>query len=388
MFKSLRKIYVLTCPLTKNLLKVEISQHIKDLLFVHDRVVLPGFGAFVAKYSPAAVDKSTNTISPPSKEITFDAESRKSSGLLEKYMADKESITADDARAQIDEFVKTVISKLKAGKKVKFAELGTFALGKDNVISFLYEPAGNLLLDSYGLSKISLPENVAPAEIDKGSDGEKRKKRGWIIPVAAVVVLALLLTGVYFLKRDWWNRGTTYVTQVYNNITTKSKPDDADTDDSHLADIKDMDETDVIDDNTVIDETDDSNLTDNTTVTPDETDGTKPDDKVKPEDKKNVTPGKKDTPVSSDDNSYTGQYKVPEKGKSYLIIGSVNSAKAAEAEKARFEKKGINVEILPSGGNRFRLSAGTFTQPNDAVAFYNDFNAKHKGVNGWLWENK
>jgi len=368
---------------------VEISQHIKDLLFVHDRVILNGFGAFVAKYSPASVDKSTNTISPPSKEIIFDNESKNSGGLLEKHMAERENIAQDDASKQIEEFVKTVISKLKAGKKVKFPELGTFALDKDGKTVFLYEPTGNLLLDSYGLSKISLPESVAPAEIDKAESGEKKSKRRWMIPVAIILLLALFLGGVYFLKRDWWDNGKLYVTQIFIKNSDKPAdkdnsliPDETDTTDNGVADTEltsddtakrdKTDKSDKTDKNNKSDKNDKSDKTDKNNV-PVSNDTVKPDDKA---------------PLTNDDSSSDGTYKLPEKGKSYVIVGSVASSKAAEAEKGRFAKRGITVDIIPSGAGRYRLSAGTFNSPSDAVVFYNNFNAEHKGINVWLWENK
>ncbi len=336
---------------------MEISQHIKELLLTHDRVILPGLGAFKALYTPATVDKTTNTMLPPSKKIVFDAETTKSSGLLEKHMAERENISAEDARSQIDEFVKTVKSKLKAGKKVKFPELGTFKVIKDNQLAFTYEPAGNLLLDAYGLTKVSLPENVAPEDIDTADNDDTRKKRAWIIPLAALLLIIIFLTTIYFVKKDWWDSGKTYVTNIFKKDKKKDKVDDT---------VADFNNNETIDEDINTNpEVNDTYVENNTEI-----------------------PANNDTPVSSDDNTFSDQYKIPEKGKSYLIIASMPTAALAEKEKARLASKGINVEILPSGNNRFRLSIGGFSDPNDAVVFYNDFHAKHKKINPWLWENK
>jgi len=356
---------------------VEISQHIKDLLFTQDRVVLPGFGAFTANYTPASVDKTTNTILPPSKDIVFDAETTISSGLLEKHMASKENIGVDDARAQIDELVKTVKSKLKAGKKVKFPELGTFSLEKSGKLLFVYQPTGNLLLDSYGLTKISLPENIAPEEIDKGETDGTKKKRGWIIWLAAAALIAILLTSIYFVKNEWWVSGKIYITEIFNK-NDSGETDNNDSDKTEIADITDV--TDNTDGKNTTDTTEntDSSVTDNDSNTTDTT----------PDDNTDKTPANNDTPVSSDDHNYTGQYKIPEKGKSYVIIASMANAQLAEAEKSALAAKGIQVDILPAGNNRYRLSLGAFENPNDAVVFYNDFHSKHKERTVWLWENR
>ena len=75
---------------------MEISQHIKDLLLTHDRVILPGFGAFIAKYKPAKINQENHTMVPPSKEIIFDEKIIKDGGLLENKMAQTEKITLKD----------------------------------------------------------------------------------------------------------------------------------------------------------------------------------------------------------------------------------------------------------------------------------------------------
>ena len=53
---------------------MDITKYIKELLFLHDCVILPGFGGFVANYKSAKIDEIRNVFFPPSKDIGFNRE--------------------------------------------------------------------------------------------------------------------------------------------------------------------------------------------------------------------------------------------------------------------------------------------------------------------------
>lgn len=353
---------------------MEISQHIKDLLFTHDRVILSGFGAFIAKYTPAKINEETKTISPPSKKIIFDPQIIKDGGLLEGHMGEREKISIEESGKQIDEYVKTVISKLNAGKKVKFPDLGTFSKSKEGIIKFHYEPSGNLLLDSYGLPKISLPEKV----INIKSDGKKKismpkdnvsSSNKWIVWTAIPVTIALIFLAIYFFKPNIWNQGKTYVT----NLIKPSNKDSAEN-------IKD-----TVKNNNVIN-------TDNTNelVQNNNSDNTEHNNVHSGENKNIINPENNSTQVVNNSNRKfnTGELMTPSKGKYYLIIGSLPNMELAEKETERFRKLGIKSNIIPSGESRYRISLGEFASSKEATAFYDNFHTKHKNINLWLWENK
>ena len=48
---------------------MELTQYIKELLYQHDCVTLPGFGALLTHTVPIRVNRVTGDFSPPSKEI-------------------------------------------------------------------------------------------------------------------------------------------------------------------------------------------------------------------------------------------------------------------------------------------------------------------------------
>jgi nucleoid DNA-binding protein len=360
---------------------VEISQHIKDLLLTHDRVILSDFGAFIAKYKPAKINEETNTMSPPTKEIVFDPKIVKDSGLIEKHMAEKEKISLDEAQAQIDEYVKTVKSKLNAGKKVKFPELGSFTKIKEGIIMFTYEPSGNLLLDSYGLPKISLPKAnktsekstkpvktaaVKSTSTTSTSTGTKTVNKTGLIIGAAALLLIIMIVSVWLLKPEWMLAGKNKTIAFYHSIFKSDKNDKSD----KIAEI--TPESDTLK-NKVIDK-DDINA---------ETEIKKDTSKVVS--KEEITPpvnNKNKNTSTADEN-----YLTPQKGKSYIIVASLPSPETAEKEKERFSQLGIKVQIIPSDNNKYRLTLGVYNSTKEAVEAYETFHASHKNIHPWLWEN-
>ncbi len=135
---------------------MEISQHIKNLLKTNERVILGGFGAFNTKQISAKYDAETKTMNPPYKIVSFDHNIKEDAGLLSKYMAEQEGITLDNANEQISEYVKMINSRLSSGQKVEFKDLGTFNKDADGSFNFSFLSEDNLLIDSFGLSTVSL----------------------------------------------------------------------------------------------------------------------------------------------------------------------------------------------------------------------------------------
>ena len=66
---------------------IELAQHIEVLLLENDCVIVPGFGGFVAYYTPA-MRVEGNTFLPPTRTIGFNSQLKLNDGLLvQSYMA-------------------------------------------------------------------------------------------------------------------------------------------------------------------------------------------------------------------------------------------------------------------------------------------------------------
>ncbi len=248
---------------------MEISQHIKNLLKSNDSIILGGFGTFTTKQISAKFDAETKTMRPPLKLVTFNPDIKEDSGVLAKFMSEQEGVPIENCREQINEYVKTVKTKLAEGKPVEFKDLGSFKQKEDGELKFSFLSDDNLLLDSFGLPVVSLsgkslssdiplketkkviPITSKPAKkieeknivkkdnkkqerlkekeekrkqrllaqkqkrLDKQNkkktDSKEKKKRG-ILPflLTFLGVIAILLAALYFFKPSLWNKGYSY----------------------------------------------------------------------------------------------------------------------------------------------------------------------------------
>ncbi|MDR1681126.1 MAG: SPOR domain-containing protein [Prevotellaceae bacterium] len=143
----------------------KISTVLVELLREHNRVSLPGIGAFKTEYKPAMLIKNGKSILPPSKTVEFREEEVWNDGLLEARVAQKEAILLDDAGQQIAQLSAEIQSALNDGKRVEFPDFGTLRITDDGDFLFEKDDDLNLLPASAGLDELSItPLPEAPAE--------------------------------------------------------------------------------------------------------------------------------------------------------------------------------------------------------------------------------
>jgi hypothetical protein len=191
---------------------VDITAFIRELLFGHDCVIVPGFGGFIGNYTPARIDKNSGTFYPPVKQISFNRNLNHNDGLLVGRISGTSDITYGDARNTVEEFVSDLKKKLEKGEKVLFDNIGTFVNNNEGNVLFEPDRNANYHLDSYGLESFQcLPlegYDVRKRIIGKtGKDPVKlasMKKILWraavIIPLLAVIVAVPLKTDLFKSK--------------------------------------------------------------------------------------------------------------------------------------------------------------------------------------------
>ena len=136
---------------------LDLSSHIKQLLLVHDCVILPGFGGFVANYTCATHNESTHTFSPPSKQLLFNSSLTYNDGLLTGEVAHELGIAYSEAEAMISQCIDEAWIKLEKGESLNMEGIGIFSLTGDQTLSFTPQLTENLLTDSYGLTAFRFP---------------------------------------------------------------------------------------------------------------------------------------------------------------------------------------------------------------------------------------
>jgi hypothetical protein len=130
---------------------VDIKAFIRELLFVHDCVIVPGFGGFIGNFSPAHADESSGTFYPPVRKISFNSNLSHNDGLLFGKISQASGVNYGDSRNMVEEFVKEIKRRLEKGEMVEFDHIGTFVYNRENNILFEPEPNINYHAGSYGL---------------------------------------------------------------------------------------------------------------------------------------------------------------------------------------------------------------------------------------------
>ncbi len=99
---------------------MDIKAFIRELLFGHDCVIVPGFGGFIGNYSPAHIDRMTGTFYPPVNQISFNRNLNHNDGLLISKISLSTGVNYGDARNIVEEFVRDITGRLVTRRKSGF----------------------------------------------------------------------------------------------------------------------------------------------------------------------------------------------------------------------------------------------------------------------------
>jgi len=143
---------------------MDISFYLVELLRLHDCVIVPDLGGFIANYRPAEMDLAGNRFKPPVKEIIFTGKLNRNDGLLVNHISETEGVGYMEARRIISEFVDEIWSKLENGEKIEFANIGSLNFDRNGKLIFEPGVHENFLLDAYGLEGFHFPQ-LEPKDI-------------------------------------------------------------------------------------------------------------------------------------------------------------------------------------------------------------------------------
>ena len=135
---------------------MDIINHISDVLYRHDCVIIPDFGGIIASYKPASISPGNDQILPPSKSIAFNIQLKADDGLLTNNIARAENIGFKDAADKIKKFVNQCEQRLTTKEKLVFSDIGSFHYDVENNLQFTPYESANYLLNSYGLPRLKI----------------------------------------------------------------------------------------------------------------------------------------------------------------------------------------------------------------------------------------
>lgn len=129
----------------------DINAYIRELLFGHDCVIVPGFGAFIGNFSPASIDRGEGLFYPPSKKITFNRHLTTNDGLLIGHISARKGIGYGESRDIVADYAEVLRRRIAGGDQVTLDHIGTFSTNREGTLIFEPDSDANYLLTSYGL---------------------------------------------------------------------------------------------------------------------------------------------------------------------------------------------------------------------------------------------
>ncbi|MEZ4853154.1 SPOR domain-containing protein [Flavobacterium sp.] len=135
-----------------------IENYIANLLYRHNCIIVPNFGAFITETVSAKLDGNT-TFTPPRKVITFNANIKNNDGLLTNYIAVAEKISFEKATQKIETQVLEWQTILADNNSISLSKIGTLVFNKsNNSLFFSPDTTTNYLTSSFGLSQFASPK--------------------------------------------------------------------------------------------------------------------------------------------------------------------------------------------------------------------------------------
>ena len=319
---------------------ISVEKHIKELIYLHDCVIIPGFGAFVSRNESAGIHPVSHTFTPPHKSVSFNEQLQQEDDVLATHIAEQHGISMVEAREKIDIFVRKLVLKLNTNDHVMLNDLGSFSI-KDQQLSFRFSNNENLLGNSFGfnsfqspaISRESFEANIKSQLQDSQQIKKSVSRINWKVAAVALPLAALSL--IAGLKGD-------RLDDVYANY-------------AHLNPFADREAS----------------------YSPRENFGTAAFEM--PEFNTNTT-----TLSSTKDKSSKPEKAIVKTFKSYyLIAGCFSSEKNAEGFAQELRQNAYQADVVgQSEKGLYRVSIGQY--PNRSEAFQQISYFKEKGFNVWI----
>ena len=181
---------------------IELAQHIETLLLENDCVIVPGFGGFVAHYSPATRVKEENIFLPPTRTIGFYPQLKLNDGVLvQSYMSAYDTSFADASRIvekEVNEFIGLLHEEGKAHLD-NIGEIQSNIYGNYEFVPYDYKITTPSLygLDSFEIHELSALQQKEKVLIPTYPEKEKKTfeisiNRAYLRNAAAMIAAIVL----------------------------------------------------------------------------------------------------------------------------------------------------------------------------------------------------
>ena len=318
-----------------------IDPIIKELLVLHDCVIFPGLGGFVAQYASSSIRDNNLTFKPPFKQILFNKNLTNNDGLLANSISKEWGISYEESVEKLSSLLFKINNEIKTNKQFSFEGIGI--LYKVNGILNFKQQSENLLMESFGLRSINMNDFLSHSSEGKiisikSKSDVKQIIKNW--SVAAAVIVLLFYSAWIPLKTNLFNRDSDFTYSDLNPFTFSKR--------GPSQEIK-------------------SNLVHKVPLSSENT-VSKSLIKTKKEIKKPIS-------ISLNNKTKSFSYEV--------IIGSFGEEKNAKNLIKKLRKKSFKARQLPFFKQLFRVSAGKFSNKKNAVEYQKQIKKKLH-ISSWI----
>jgi len=315
---------------------------------LHDCVILPNLGGFVAQYSPANFDEKKSVFSPPDKQILFNKNLKNNDGLLVNAFAQKNNISYEKALENLTDLLLEINKNLKTQNQHEFKGIGILYYN-EGILNFI-QKSNNLLSSSYGLMSLNIDDFKISNKQEKvielnSSKFLKTQIKNWAL--AASVILVVFYSAWIPIQTQLLKQGGEFNYSDLNPFTFKKENIDS------IEEVK--------------------------LNTPQEIKATQPINKtskksnsviLKSELKNNLNPV-----VVIKNQSGNKIFEV--------VIGSFNKELNAKKMIVKLQNKGIIARKLKKENKLFRVSIGKFLNKKNAKKLQRSIRKRHQ-ISSWI----
>ena len=318
-----------------------IDPIIKELLVLHDCVIFPGLGGFVAQYASSTISDDNLTFKPPFKQILFNKNLTNNDGLLANSISKEWGISYEESVEKISSLLFKINNEIKTNKQFSFEGIGI--LYEVNGILNFKQQSENLLMESFGLRSINMNDFLSHSSEGKiisikSKSDVKQIIKNW--SVAAAVIVLLFYSAWIPLKTNLFNRDSDFSYSDLNPFTFSKKGPSQEIK-SNLVHKVPLSSENIVSKSLI---------------------------KTKKEIKKPIS-------ISLNNKTKSFSYEV--------IIGSFEEEKNAKNLIKKLRKKSFKARQLPFFKQLFRVSAGKFSNKKNAVEYQKQIKKKLH-ISSWI----
>ena len=173
---------------------ITIDKHISRLIALHDCVIVPGFGAFLAQRIPAHYNAEEQTFMPPHRTLRFNPNITIDDALLATAYMQQYGISYNQAASLLKEDIKKLRNSLSRKGEICFGELGTMSMGIDGNVAFTASENGIDDPENYGLAPLHISVLSQKEEPTITIPISRKRIAQYVAAAAAIIIMFVFVT--------------------------------------------------------------------------------------------------------------------------------------------------------------------------------------------------